>query len=312
MAREGKQLALAAPWSTATVGGLVAANVNAPLRMRYGALRDQVLCATVALADGRVIRTGRPIVKNVAGFDMTRVFVGSYGTLGMLTDVSLKISVQPRARRTLLVPVNELWDGLQWSQKMLGLALNASAIVLVSGYQVTGLTTGKYLLAYSVEGIREDVQAELAQVRQVLQATDMPEALEVEDLTGTAIWASMLGQATEMSVLVRVGIPVKDVPDYIQAQEELLSAENFIIDIGSGLVYTRRQFETVEDANVWLEAVRIPAHAVDGYAVVMDMPLAWQGKLERWGYRPTALALMQRLKMQWDASSALNPGMFVV
>ncbi len=312
LARDGKQLALAAPWPTVTVGGLVAANVNAPLHMRYGALRDQVLCATVALADGRVIRTGRPIVKNVAGFDMTRIFVGSYGTLGLLIDVSLKISVQPRVRRTLLVAVNELYDGLRWGQAMLRLALNASAIVLARGYQVAGLTASKYLLAYSVEGMLEDVQAELEQVRQVLHATDMPEALEVEDLSGTAIWVSMLGQATETSVLVRMGVPIKDVPAYILAQEALLHTEDFIVDIGNGFVYTRRRFEIVEEANTWLEAVRIPARALDGYAVVMDMPLAWQGKLDRWGYQPAALALMQRLKMQWDASDALNPGVFVV
>ena len=66
------------PWPAATVGGIVATNLNAPLRMRYGygSLRDLVLAATVVLPNGRVIRTGRPVVKNVAGYDMTKLFVG--------------------------------------------------------------------------------------------------------------------------------------------------------------------------------------------------------------------------------------------
>ncbi|MDQ7028410.1 MAG: FAD-binding oxidoreductase [Ardenticatenia bacterium] len=102
LAEVGMQVALASPWPDATVGGLVAANLNAPLRLRYGAIRDNVLCATVALADGRVIRAGRPVVKNVAGYDLPKVFVGSCGTLGVLTDVTLKLIPRvPTSKLTL-------------------------------------------------------------------------------------------------------------------------------------------------------------------------------------------------------------------
>ncbi len=69
--------------------------------MRYGAIRDLVLSVTVALADGRVIRAGRPVMKNVAGFDLVKLFVGSHGTLGLITEATLKYAAQPRARRTL-------------------------------------------------------------------------------------------------------------------------------------------------------------------------------------------------------------------
>ncbi len=217
LAQHNKQLALSSPWPDATIGGLVAANVNAPQRMRYGAIRDNVLCATVALTDGRIIRTGRPLVKNVAGFDITKAFIGSYGTLGLLTDLSLKIHVQPRMRRTLLVPVHNLMDGLRWGQHMLTLALTASSILLSKGYTGDTLTTipqNSYLLSYTAEGISEDVQAELAQVRTVLKQTGMPEPLEVEHITGTTIWQTLLGQSA--STVVRVGVPVKDLPTYMQ------------------------------------------------------------------------------------------------
>ncbi len=95
LAERGLQAAVAAPWPSATVGGLIAANINGPARMRYGSLRDNLLCATVALADGRVIHAGRPLVKNVAGYDLPKVFVGSWGTLGLLTDVTLKLTPLP-------------------------------------------------------------------------------------------------------------------------------------------------------------------------------------------------------------------------
>ncbi len=96
LARDKLWVPLVSPWPEATIGGIVATNFNAPLRMRYGAVRDLVLAATVVLPDGRVIRAGRPVVKNVAGYDLPKLFVGSYGTLGLLTDVSLKLAPLPR------------------------------------------------------------------------------------------------------------------------------------------------------------------------------------------------------------------------
>ncbi len=175
LASERKQVPLATPWQEATIGGLVAANLNAPLRMRYGSIRDLVLCATTVLADGRVIRTGRPVIKNVAGYDLTKVFIGSHGTLGLITDVTLKIAVQPRAQRTLLLPLDDLRHGLAWARKLLPLALIASAIVLCKGCTIPGMPQSAYILAYTAEGVPEDVQAELDQVRQALRTAGGPE-----------------------------------------------------------------------------------------------------------------------------------------
>lgn len=88
---------LVSPWAEATIGGIVATNINAPLRMRYGSIRDMLLAATVALPDGRIARIGRPVVKNVAGYDLPKLYVGSHGTLGLLCDVTLKLTPLPRA-----------------------------------------------------------------------------------------------------------------------------------------------------------------------------------------------------------------------
>src|SRR5712691_4156537 len=185
LAGERKQVPLATPWQETTIGGLVATNMNAPLRMRYGSLRDLVLCATVVLADGRVIRTGRPVIKNVAGYDLVKVLVGSQGTLGLITDVTLKLTPLPRARRTLLIPLDELGRGLTLAGQMVSQALVASAILLCKGCEIPGVSSSSYVLVYTAEGIAEDVQAELEQVRQLLQARGISEPIEVETLSGT-------------------------------------------------------------------------------------------------------------------------------
>ena len=309
LAKDRKQIALASPWPEASIGGLVATNTNAPLRMRYGSIRDLILSSTVALTDGRIIRTGRPIVKNVAGYDLTKVFIGSHGTLGLLADVTLKLMSQPRTRRTLLVPVDDLRYGLIWSRQLLPLALNASALVISKGYQAAGVAQSNYLLAYTAEGMPRDVQAEFDQVRQALHGSGAPDPLEVEAPTGTDIWTEMLGD--DKTLQVRVGVANKDLPLYIQDQAEILNTGSFIADISGGIIHALKGPANLPDASTWLSALRKPALAAEGYAVVADAPAVLRTRLDRWGYQPQGLDLMKALKERWDPQGILNPGSFV-
>src|SRR5207248_5537824 len=93
---------------------------------------------------------------------------------------------------------------------------------------------------------------------------------------------------------------------YINDQATMLNSGAFLADMSSGLVYAVRPSDDVNGAQEWLERLRQPALAIDGYAVVMDMPGSWQGVIDRWGYRPQAIDLMQRLKERWDPRGVLN------
>jgi D-lactate dehydrogenase (cytochrome) len=316
LAEHGKQLPFVSPWEDTTIGGLVAANVNAPLRMRYGPIRDNVLCATVALPDGRVIRTGRPIVKNVAGYDMTKVFIGSHGTLGLLTDLSLKIIPIPRSQRTLVVPVPDLATGLRCGQELLAVALTASSILLTHGYAVAELPSQTpYTLFYTSEGVPEDVQAELQQVREVLRRSGVPEPQELVDHTGIQAWSNLLGQYDqqgEPSLVVRISVPIRQLASYCEGQAALLDQSAYCLDFASGFVYAVRQTHDSDESRAWLHALRQPALAQQGYAVIVAQPAALRGQLDRWGYQPASLSLMRRLKERWDPHHILNRGAFLV
>jgi D-lactate dehydrogenase (cytochrome) len=215
LTKDKRQVPLVAPWSAATIGGLVAANVNSPQRMLYGSVRDQLLCATVALADGRVIRAGRPVVKNVAGYDLPKIFVGSYGTLGLLVDVTLKLMPLPRAKRTLLIPVNDLTRGLAWAGQLLPLALVASAIVLRKGHPLPGLPASPYVLAYTAEGIPEDVESELSQVRAVIEEIGAAQPIQVATPSGTDLWLELVANAKPNALQARAGIAPKDLSAFV-------------------------------------------------------------------------------------------------
>lgn len=315
LAKDHTFVPLASPRSETTIGGLVATNSNAPLRMRYGAIRDLVLCGTVALTDGRVIRVGRPIVKNVAGFDLTKAFIGSYGTLGLFTDITLKLFVQPRKRSTLYYPLADLRSGLLHARQVLPLALVASAVLVCKGHEEPGIAdipASPYVLAYTAEGLVEDVETELEQVRQVMRSMNAPEAIESESLSGTDLWSTMLGPGTENAVQVRVGVSPRDLPVYLNDQAELLRAGSFIADMANGFVYATGTFEDSTAAQKWLAALRAPALKAQGYAVVTALPTTAQYELDRWGYHPQGYDLMRRLKQRWDVQGILNPNAWIV
>ncbi|MCJ7623675.1 MAG: FAD-binding protein, partial [Anaerolineaceae bacterium] len=133
LAKKGFCVPLLSPWEQATLGDIVAANFNAPLRMRYGGLRDLVLALKVVLPDGRVIRLGRPVFKNVAGYDLVKLFIGSYGTLGLITEITLKLTPTPQKLNTLIIPVDDLEDGMRWGKRLFHQALVSTAILLCPG-----------------------------------------------------------------------------------------------------------------------------------------------------------------------------------
>jgi FAD/FMN-containing dehydrogenase len=160
------------------------------------------------------------------------------------------------------------------------------------------------------------VQAELWQVSEALRAAETaavePESpVEIAGISGTDVWAHFLGRAGD-AVHVRIAVPVRDLPVYMQDQSALLSAGNFLVDFAGGFVYylfsARDNAQLVE----MVEQVRTPALQAGGYAVITHVPQGWQAPLDRWGYRPETLDLMRGLKTRWDPAGILNAGSFLM
>ncbi|MDR7470110.1 MAG: FAD-linked oxidase C-terminal domain-containing protein [Armatimonadota bacterium] len=311
LARDRMWVPLASPWAAATLGGIVAANASGPLRMRYGGVRDLLLAATFVLSDGRVVRAGRPLVKNVAGYDLPKVLVGSYGTLALVTEVALKITPLPAARRTVLVPADDLSLAVGWGLHLLPSALVASAITVYGGENLPGAPPSPYLLAYTAEGRSEDVDAELAQVVRVLKGAGAPPPVEVE-FSGTEIWARLLARAADETLLVRAGVPVAALEAWVREAAPPLQAGAFLVDVAGGLVYAAHPGANRDRASEWLAAIRRAAVSRGGYAVVLRAPASWGDALDLWGYRPESLDLMRGLKARWDPAGILNPGIFLL
>jgi len=299
LAGHGLQAPLAAPWPDATVGGLLAANVNGPLRMRYGGWRDNVLAVTAALGDGRVIRAGRPVVKNVAGYDLAKLFVGSQGTLGVMADVTLKLTPLPRLRQSFTVAVDDVLQGIRWAQA------TAAHWLMAAGVVVHQDGAGQQRLTFTLEGLPEDVRAEAAEMTAALRRAGARTVEEGGERTATALWCDHLG-ADDGSLLVRAGVPPQHLALFWQmVAEEARAAGACFVDVAAGLVYVRASGADAATAQRTVEAIRQPALALRGYAVVQDGPADMLAALDRHGYRADGATVADAIRARWDPQGVL-------
>jgi D-lactate dehydrogenase (cytochrome) len=308
LAGDGLWVPLVSPWAESTLGGLLSTNLNSPQRMRYGAIRDLVMGVRVVLPDGRRLRYGRPVVKNVAGYDLAKLFIGAYGTLGLITEVTLRLVPLPRARRSLLLAVDDLGIGLSLGQSLLDLSLVASAVLLCSGcLRPVGVSASRYLLVFTAEGHPQDVAAELGAARATVEGSGLSDIHETEVLAGVDLWAELL---CGDDFYARIGLPPKELTGYVEANVVALNGEDasHVVDFASGLIYLRPS----EMGQV--RALRQAALGLGGYAVVTSPDGAEDGSgdIDPWGYAPDSLTLMRGLKERWDPGNCLNPGLFMV
>lgn len=294
LARERMWVPLVAPSEQITVGSIIATNLNAPLRMRYGGVRDLLLAAHVVLPDGRLIWAGRPVVKNVAGYDLPKLFVGSYGTLGLIVDATLKLMPLPHSRATLLIPVDDLEQGVRLGTRLARVALVASGVLLCSNYPVTDVRA-PHTLVYTAEGMHEDVEAELAEVRALVQSDKVHPLAQLDSPSANQIWASFL-QSTDDTLIVRAGVAPKDLPTLIKWLA--VDRTTWLADWANGMLYTR---------DIPIETIRPLALKLGGYAIVLNGNAS-----DVWGYTPASLEWMRALKRRWDPEGIFNAGAFGV
>ena len=153
LARNRQMVALDPPfWPTSTVGGVIASNASGSLRKAYGTARDLVIGLQFAMLDGDLVRTGGMVVKNVAGLDMGKLLIGSFGTLAVLTSVNFRLHALPPLFRTFLFSFADLKAALGKRDTLLASPLRPVAVDLLSPAAAARLGFSGYLLAIRAAG----------------------------------------------------------------------------------------------------------------------------------------------------------------
>jgi len=304
----------------ATVGGIVAANGSGPRRHLYGTARDVVIGVTVVTADGAVVRGGGKVVKNVAGYDLPKLFVGSYGTLGVIVEVTTKLRPLPDAEKLVGVGFERLKDMGIAARAIMASDLIPNALELLDGEasRALGLGTSPSLVA-GFDGLAEQVTWQYAEIERLVAPLGGQEARELPAETwgklGTAARAAVETPAAVMTLAV-LPAQVAEVMEQgggAARARGLASAWTAHAGVGvvcAALASPRAAQEAAPIAAVlgeWREIAR----AAGGHATLEWAPLALKGEVAVWDDPGAAGRLMQRIKAQLDPKNILNPGRFV-
>jgi len=308
LADVGYWIPLATPWPQSTLGGIVAANLNAPLRTLYGSVKDCLLAVQVALPDGRLLRFGRPLLKDVAGYAMSRLFCGSFGTLGLITELSLRIVPLPRRRASLAVNVPDIITGLEWARKLNRMESLSSGLVLYTGRATMGDESMVGMrLVFTVEGHPLDVEAELEMARRELEGSGAMGIVETETTSAASCWERVLAAG---EVVVRSAVQPGKFLQMVSSLAPWPEDCPSLLDLRAGSLTL--SFQDAEQALGIMDRIGTVAESMGGYVcpVAGRRSLLLNGKV--WRYRSDSIDLMRALKIRWDPANILNRGEFIL
>jgi glycolate oxidase FAD binding subunit len=297
---EGQMLALDPPLGegdAATVGGVFATADSGPLRHRYGAARDLIVGITVALADGTLAKAGGKVIKNVAGYDLAKLFTGAFGTLGLIVDVSLRLHPVPEATATAVAESHDP-DALGHAAS----ALAHSPLETESLDVRWGAGEGAVLARFG--GAAAGDQAEAAVT---VLAVDGASTSIVED--DDALWAHQrAAQRAPEGAVVRVSGLQARLPDVLRAAER--ANATLVGRAAHGLSWIALPAASIGDLVETIERLR--ADLAPSPCVVRDAPAGVREAMDVWGESDAGrLELSRRLKQRFDPRGICNPGRYV-
>ena len=296
----GQRVAADPLWpDTATVGGVLSANDTGALRLRFGGWRDLVIGTTLALADGTLARSGGKVVKNVAGYDLSKLATGAFGTLGIITTAIFRLHPLPRVARTLSARI----AGMDEGQNVLA-TIQDSKLAHTS-VQVRVSDAGHAELDILLEGTQGGVDAQLRDLRTINPRVVFGEADEGVWTARENLWTDAAGPILKVSVpLTAFSTLIRIVNDLASTAQTSWSA----VLHATGLAWIR--FDTPQRWPELVDGVRQMAGRHDGSAVILR-PASHDDGVDAWGDPGDALALMRAVKQQFDPNGTLNPGRFV-
>ncbi|BAZ28568.1 FAD linked oxidase domain-containing protein [Cylindrospermum sp. NIES-4074] len=287
----------------ATIGGIVATADTGSLRQRYGSVRDQLLGITFVRADGQIAKAGGRVVKNVAGYDLMKLFTGSYGTLGIISQVTFRVYPLPEASGTVVL-TGSAEAITQAASTLRGSALTPTQADLLSTKLVANLGLGKGLgLVTRFQSISESVKEQSNRLLEVGQKLGLDGAIYA-DGNEASLWQRLQQQmhtsATESTISCKIGV----LPT--AAVEILTQVELGLIHMSSGLGLLRFQGQEEQ-----VLKVRSLCENHSGFLTILEAPVIVKQKLDVWGYTGNALSVMRRIKEQFDGKNILSSGRFV-
>ncbi|MDQ2840902.1 MAG: FAD-binding oxidoreductase [Acidobacteriota bacterium] len=297
LAARGQMVALDPPfWPRATVGGVVASNSSGPLRKSFGTARDLVIGMQFAMLDGKIIRAGGMVVKNVAGLDMGKLIIGSFGTLAVITSVNFRLHSVPEQMKTFLFSFSELAGAIEKREAVLKSVLRPLAVDLVGPAAAARLGQRGYLLAVRAGGSPRVLDR---------YASELSGSRELDGADERFFWEQIREFPAEFlrrqggGIILRISTSIQDLSSLLR----LLSGA-FVSRAASAVTYVYlNSWQSV--APIWRAA------AEQGWKAVVEFaPEEIRSRQELWLPAKSAtsdgFAMMKSVKQMFDPGNLLN------
>ncbi|WP_248930672.1 FAD-binding oxidoreductase [Paenibacillus hamazuiensis] len=327
---EGQFLPLDPAWEEqATLGGIVAAGASGPGRAMYGSARDYLIASRICYPDGTLIRTGAKVVKNVAGYDMNKLFIGSMGTLGVFTELTFKIRPIPPYAGALAIGDPDPLKLRKLQEILLDSQLEPSAAEWINGRlgaRIFGSSAGDPVLLVSFEDVERSVRFQLNWLQNACNSLGVT---VLERISGYKETRAVLFGLREhlpnshdipddkLVIGVKLLSMIAEVPAVYEAVQQAADEKGLPLDFHGGL-YTgisratvRAEWGQQQAVFEWLRTAESFLGSLNGRSVIEIAPRKMRTKLNVWGAEAEDWKLMKGIKEKIDPKRILNPGRFV-
>ena len=324
LAEHGQYFSLDPPYADrCTIGGITATNASGPSRLRFGSARDLVLGMRVVQSSGTVVKSGGKVVKNVAGYDLNKLYLGSFGTLGVITEVSLKLQPLPELERNILLTFADIGEAVNGASEISGSQLLPTFLNLfINGAPLTD--SPEPCLLIGLDGHPETVEWQTDSVKAVAQqngaiGVGVYEGQRQRELQASVCAFPESGSVTAI-VICRANLRMTDVGDFLNTVLEMNDSASWRVRatglMGNGVVYLAfSDFPDnevpVQDVVDTIENLRDAAANVGGNLIVESAPTALKRQIDVWGPVGGSFELMKAIKTKLDPVGLLNVGRFV-
>jgi len=317
----------------ATLGGIVATNSSGPKRLLYGSARDMMIGAKAVFPNGDIVVSGGKTVKNVSGYDMCKLLIGSYGTLGILCEMTFKLLPLPEKEATLGLSFAALEDADDFVRELRGGQLIPSSIEILNGLAVQKMKSsismppnGNYLVAVGLEGVAESIDRQVSEMSEMGKKHGTLEAVTLDAEKHQAFWVALRDFSSRLTdedsnvISMKSNFLISKCGDILGSYEKIARGLGihcaFISHAGNGILYSHvlpgKSIRSKVDSFVELiEKLTAEAAKNGGGLVVESSPPSIKKKVDVWGQSRSDYLVVRRLKEQIDPAGILNIGRFV-
>jgi len=303
----------------ATLGGIVAANANGPMRFGKGSLRDHVIGVRAVSPEGKIVKAGGKVVKNVAGYDMCKLYTGSLGTLGIIVEVFLKLAPKPEAITAVRAEVDGGVKTEELVARIMDSSLEPVYLEVLSGSRAQALgdtRSGKVVLALGFHGGATKVEWETTTAKEIIAATgfDVLDTLNAVEASQSEAVLAGVYETNSADIVLKANVLSCQVVEFMQAVDTLsqgrLGNIGCAAHAGNGIVYVFANGEGQELVSL-ADGLLERASSLGGNMTVCKAPRQLKSRLKIWGKPSEAWSVMRAIRDKFDPSGVLNPGRLI-